>query len=435
MAVMMKMRVYDYPRERKALERAFQRKEMRNSQLEETVAGIIEDVRLRGDVALAEYTEKFDGRRLGARAVKVAPADCAAAWRKLPREIAHALEYARDGIERFHRRQVRKGYVLKSAGVRLEQRVRPLGRAGVYVPGGRACYPSTLLMNVIPAQVAGVKEIIVATPPVQGMAEDFVPLAAAHMLGVSNAVYQMGGAQAIAAMAYGTTTIPKVDKVVGPGNAYVAAAKRMLYGIIDIDSVAGESEVLIIADGTARPDYIAADLIAQAEHTGGETAVLVGMGKSFDFDAVEDALREQLRVAPRKAQATQSLKSGGVFVRVANGAQAAEVANQKAPEHIEIIARGAEEIADAISNVGAIFIGSYTPEAVGDYVAGPNHILPTGGTARFFSPLGVDDFYKTSNVLNYSASALRRATPHVVTLAECEGLSGHAQAVRVRMKS
>jgi len=431
---MLKIRVYDYPKERKALERAFEKRETRNSQLEETVAGIIDDVRRRGDAAVAEYTEKFDGRRLSPRAVKVTPNICAAAWKKIPANIARALEFARDGIERFHKRQVRRGYVLKSGGIRLEQRVRPLGRAGVYVPGGRACYPSTLLMNVIPAQVAGVKDIIVATPPIQGAAEDFVPLAAAHMLGVSNAVYQIGGAQAIAAMAYGTKTVPKVDKVVGPGNAYVAAAKRMLYGVIDIDSIAGESEVFIIADETARADYIAADLIAQAEHTGGETVVLAGIGKHFNFGAVEKALWEQLAAAPRSAQATQSLKSGGVFVRVASGEQAAEVANCKAPEHLEIIARGAENIADAISNAGAIFIGPYTPEAVGDYVAGPNHVLPTGGTARFFSPLSVDDFYKTSNVLNFSEPAMKRAAPHVVALAECEGLSGHAQAVRVRLR-
>jgi histidinol dehydrogenase len=301
------------------------------------------------------------------------------------------------------------------------------------VPGGRASYPSTLLMNVVPAQVAGVPEIIVATPPVEGRPEDLVPFAVAHLLGVSKSVYQMGGAQAIAALAYGTRTIPRVDKVVGPGNAYVATAKRMLYGQIDIDSVAGESEVLIVADDTASPVYIAADLLAQAEHTGGETVVLVGIGRSFDFGAVDLQLRAQLQATPRRSRAEQSLRNGGLFVRVATARQAAEVAEMKAPEHMEVMARNADQIADMVSSVGAVFVGEYTPEPIGDYVAGPNHVLPTGGTARFFSPLGVKDFVKASNVLCFSEGAFRRAAPHTIALAESEGLFAHAEAVRVRL--
>jgi histidinol dehydrogenase len=235
-------------------------------------------------------------------------------------------------------------------------------------------------------------------------------------------------------MAYGTKSVPRVDKVVGPGNAYVAAAKRMLYGVIDIDSVAGESEVLIIADSTARADYIAADLLAQAEHTGGETVVLVGIGRSFNFAAVERELRDQLENAPRRAQALQSLRQGGFFVRVPDAAAAVEVAEMKAPEHMEIMTRDPEKIAEQVSNVGAVFVGCFTPEPIGDYVAGPNHVLPTGGTARFFSPLGVDDFLKSSNVLQFSEAAFNRAAPHTIALAESEGLFAHAEAIRVRQR-
>ena len=428
------IRIYNYPADRRALERAFQGREAANPQIDKTVAEIIAEVKAKGDRALIDYTEKFDGRRLTARTLRVPGEVCKAAWDHLDPSLRRALEFAARNVERFHKRQMRRGFVMTAGGVRLEQRLRPLQRVGVYVPGGRASYPSTLLMNVIPAQVAGVPEIIVATPPVQGRPEDFIPFAAAHMLGVSESVYTIGGAQAVAALAYGTKSVPRVDKVVGPGNAYVASAKRQLYGVIDIDSVAGESEVLIIADDTARPGFIAADLLAQAEHTGGETVVLVGVGAKFNFDAVERELRTQLANTARRAQAEQSLKNGGIFVRVPDAKAAAEVANLKAPEHMEILARDAEKIADMVSNVGAIFIGPFTPEPIGDYVAGPNHVLPTGGTARFFSPLSVDDFVKASNVLKFSEAAFDKAAAHTIAIAESEGLLAHAEAVRVRMR-
>ncbi|MBX7245702.1 MAG: histidinol dehydrogenase [Candidatus Sumerlaeaceae bacterium] len=429
------MKILNYPQDLRAIEKAFSRSEGGDPKVEKIVAGVISAVRRRGDAALQEYTAKFDGKRILAAKLRVDPKVCAAAWRRLPSETKAALEFACDGIENFHRRQLRNGFVLKSAGARLEQRIRPLRRVGVYVPGGRAAYPSTMLMNVIPAQVAGVREIIVATPPVQGKPEDFAPFAAAHLLGVSDRIYQMGGAQAVAAMAFGTKSVPKVDKVVGPGNAFVAAAKRLLYGTIDIDSVAGESEVLIIADDTARPDFIAADLLAQAEHTGGETVVLVGIGARFDFEAVGKELAAQLKTAPRRAQASKSLRNGGIFIRVRTRDEAAEVANLKAPEHMEILTKVPAKIADKVDNVGAVFLGPYTPEPIGDYVAGPNHVLPTGGTARFFSPLGVDDFLKASNVLEFDRAGFDRAAGHVITLAETEGLSAHAEAIRVRQRA
>jgi histidinol dehydrogenase len=424
---------FRYPEERAALERAFARTEAAGGEVERVVERIIQEVARDGDAALVRYAAKFDGVKLNASELRVDPAVCKRAWENLPRELARAFELAASRIEAFHRRQLRKGYVVRSKGMTLEQRVRPLARVGVYVPGGRAVYPSTLLMNAVPAQVAGVGEIVVVTPPVREAPERFTPFAVAHLLGLSEHVYQVGGAQAIAALAYGTKTIPRVDKVVGPGNVYVAAAKRMLYGRIDIDSVAGESEVLIIADTSARPDFLAADLLAQAEHTGGETVVLVGIGEDFDFDAVERELRLQLATAPRRQQARRSLTRRGFFVRVRTREEAVEVAEMKAPEHLEIMARRPEQLAEKISNVGAIFLGAYTPEAVGDYIAGPNHVLPTGGTARFFSPLGVDAFLKTSNVLRYEPEQLERDAPHVIAMAEAEGLFAHAESVRVRL--
>jgi histidinol dehydrogenase len=428
------MRTFDYPRQRKAMLTAFAQDQVRDTRNLKLVQDIIEAVRMRGDDALAEYSERFDGKRLTGKAMRVQARTCEAAWKSLDKKLASALRFAAEGIRAFHEKQVRKGFVLKRAGARLEQRLRPLRRIGAYVPGGAATYPSTMLMNIIPAQVAGVAEIVVATPPVKGDPKKFVPFAVAHMLGVSDSIYQVGGAQAIAALAHGTKTIPKVDKVVGPGNEFVALAKKLLYGTIDIDSVAGNSEVLIIADASASARYIAADLLAQAEHTGGETVVLVGIGKAFDLAAVEWELEAQLQGAPREKQARRSLEHGGIFVRVASEEEAVEVANLKAPEHLEILTRIAERVADKIDHVGAIFIGPYTPEPIGDYVAGPNHVLPTGGTARFFSPLGVDAFLKASNVLTYNRHSFDAAAEHVITLAESEGLYAHANSIRVRLE-
>lgn len=428
------MKIYSFPRQRTAVIKAFSQGDIRDENNTRLVQDIIHAVRERGDAALEEYSERFDGRRLKGKAMRVQAATCRKAWDQLPADLASALEFAAEGIRKFHQKQVRTGFVLKRGGARLEQRLRPLNRIGAYVPGGRATYPSTMLMNIIPAQVAGVKEIVVATPPVKEDPQHFVPFAVAHMLGVADSVYQVGGAQAIAAMAFGTATIPRVDKVVGPGNEFVALAKKLLYGTIDIDSVAGNSEVLIIADETASPRHIAADLLAQAEHTGGECVVLVGIGADFNFKAVEKELEHQLGTAPRAAQARSSLQSGGIFIRVDTVDQAVEVAELKAPEHMEVLTRDAAAVADRVNNVGAIFVGPWTPEPVGDYVAGPNHVLPTGGTARFFSPLGVDAFLKASNVLTYDEKAFRKAAPHIVNLAQSEGLSAHAEAVRVRLE-
>ena len=428
------MKVYNYPTDKRILFDCFSKMEKRDHSVDATVADIIEQVSKRGDSALIEFTERFDKVKLTASTMKATPEICAKAWDNLSQDLRNALTYAAHGIREFHEKQLRVGFSLeRDPGTCLSQRVRPLKRVGVYVPGGRAIYPSTVLMNVIPALVAGVKEIVMVTPPVQGPPEEFAPFACAHMLGISDNVFTVGGAQAVAALAYGTESISRVDKVVGPGNVFVASAKRMLYGTIDIDSVAGESEVLIIADSQSNPSYIAADLLAQAEHTGNETVVLVGIGEDFDFHAVEQAINEQLLTAQRCKQIEMTLSKGGWFIRVPDRKSAVEIANAKAPEHLEILAQNPQEIADEIDAVGAIFIGNYTPEPIGDYVAGPNHVLPTGGTARFFSPLGVDDFLKHSNVLCLSRTAFLEAAPHTIAIAEKEGLFAHANAVKVRL--
>lgn len=433
LVVLAGMENFKYPQDRKAIHARFAAAEARDDRNLKLVQQIISDVQARGDTALLDYAKQFDKIDLTAEDLKVDPGLCQEAFRSLDKDLLSALQFAADGIREFHEKQKRTGFVLERRGAKLEQRIRPLNRIGAYVPGGQAAYPSTMLMNIIPAQVAGVKEIIICTPPIKDDAGSSVPLAVAELLGVSDHVYQVGGAQAIAAMAFGTDTLKRVDKVVGPGNEFVALAKRLLYGTIDIDSVAGNSEVLIIADQTANPAFIAADLLAQAEHTGGETVVLIGIG-DFDFAAVNAELQKQLLNATREKQARQSLETGGIFISVENRAQAIELAELKAPEHMEIMTEDPEELADAISNVGAIFIGDYTPEPIGDYVAGPNHVLPTAGTARFFSPLGVDAFLKASNVLTYSREAFLEAAPHTINLAESEGLSAHAQSIRARLE-
>ncbi len=428
----MDMKIYRYPQQRAEVIQRFQEAENRDDRNLDLVQGVIENVRQHGDAALLEYARRFDQVDLDVPSLKVNPEVCRKALGNLDSTLRQALEYAADGIRAFHEKQVRKGFVLNRNGAVLEQRLRPLKRIGAYVPGGQAAYPSTMLMNIIPAQVAGVSDIVVCTPPVKADAENFIPFAVAELLGVSDRIFQVGGAQAIAAMAYGTDSIPKVDKVVGPGNEYVALAKRLLFGTIDIDSVAGNSEVLIIADETAKPAYVAADLLAQAEHTGGETVVVLGIG-NFDFAALEQELEKQLLSAPRAAQAKQSLETGGIFIQVETREQAIELAELKAPEHMEILTQRPEELADGVNNVGAIFIGPYTPEPIGDYVAGPNHVLPTGGTARFFSPLGVDAFMKASNVLTFSREAFEDAAQHTIALAESEGLAAHDESIRVRL--
>ncbi len=428
------MRIWTWPRDRRAIERFFRRAEAVSADIEGGVRGIIDQVRRGGDRAVARLTRRYDGARVRAGDFDVPAGRLEAAWNATPARLKKALRTARRRIEAFHRTQKLKGWTLREPGFgRIDQRVLPLQRVAVYAPGGKAAYPSTVLMDVVPARVAGVKEVILMTPPGRDGWPDARTLAAAHVAGVDR-VLRIGGAQAVAAAAFGTASIPRVDKVVGPGNIYVATAKQLLYGQIDIDSIAGPSEVLILADAVARLDWVAADMLAQAEHDEDALAgsVLIGGGRRR-AEVLRAELQRQASTLPRRAIINRSLRANGFIIVVRTPAQAIEIANLKAPEHLEIHTEAPRDLADQIHNAGAIFVGPWTPEPVGDYIAGPNHTLPTGGTARFFSPLSVWSFYKTSHVIESTPQGLAALAEPMVALAEAEGLTAHAEAVRRRL--
>jgi histidinol dehydrogenase len=400
--------------------------------LREDVAAILKSVAERGDAALLEYTARFDRLSVAdAGALRVGPDALAAAARAVPPDLLESLRRAAEQIRVFHQRQAETGFVdLSPDGTLLGQRVLPLRRVGVYVPGGRAAYPSSVLMNVIPARVAGVDEVVMASPAPDGEMDPAV-LAAAHVAGVTE-VLRMGGAQAVGALAYGTESIERVDKIVGPGNRWVAEAKRQVFGAVDIDMVAGPSEILVIADDTADPRQDAADLIGQAEHDPDAIAWLVTDSAEL-ADRVPAELESLLVANPRRDIARASLEGNGLLLIVPDLVAAAAAADLRAPEHLELLVRQPLELAGRIRNAGAIFLGAYSPEPMGDYFAGPNHVLPTGGTARFASPLGVYDFVKRTSLIGYSEARLRAHADDVIRLAEAEGLHGHAEAVRVRI--
>ncbi len=404
-----------------------------NPELRDTVSAIIRDVAERGDAALLEYTRKFDRfDRPSVRKLSYGPDDLERAAAELDTPLFKALRAAATNIRVFHERQVDRGFLdLLPDGSMLGQRVTPLERVGVYVPGGLAAYPSSVLMNVMPARVAGVRSVVMVSPTPDGQVAPAV-LAAAHIAGVDE-FYRVGGAQAVAALAYGTETIGAVDKIVGPGNRWVAEAKRQVFGRVDIDMIAGPSEILVIADDTANPTHVAADLIGQAEHDADAIAWLVTTDEAL-ASAVPAEVDRLLASNPRAEIARASLETNGLIVIVRDLADAAEVANLRAPEHLELIVREPLALAGAIHNAGAIFLGAHTPESLGDYYAGPNHVLPTGGTARWASPLGTYEFVKRTSLLGYSAERLAAHAEDVIRLAESEGLPGHAEAVRVRFK-
>jgi histidinol dehydrogenase len=394
-------------------------------------ARIVDDVRARGDAALRDLTRQFDGvdiedMRVGADEVDRAVAE-------VPEEFRDAIALAADSIEDFHRRQVPNSwFTTQEGGVFLGVKVTPLRRVGIYVPGGRACYPSSVLMNAIPAQVAGVEEIAMVVPPAaDGSVSPYV-LAAARQVGITE-IYRVGGAQAIAALAYGTKSIARVEKITGPGNAYVTAAKKLVVGDVGIDMLAGPSEVLVLADETAEPALVAIDLMAQAEHDPGASAFLVTTDAELP-DLVDEALEVLLADAPRAAVIRLSLSDNGRVIVVPDVSAALDVANEIAPEHLEVMMADPLELLGSIRNAGAIFLGPWTPESVGDYIAGPNHVLPTGGTARFSSPLSVEDFVKRSSVISYSLEALEADAPTVMAIAGAEGLDAHAKAVALRLE-
>ena len=387
---------------------------------------IIADVRARGNAAVIELTARFEGRHLDPEQLEVDEERRAAAAARVPASIRAALELAARRVREFHETQTHATTGLVREGERLHSRVAPLRRVAVYAPGGTAAYPSSVLMAGIPAKVAGVDEVVLLTP----RASDVV-LLAAELAGIDR-VFEIGGAQAIAAAAMGTETIPRVDKIVGPGNAYVTAAKRQVFGLCDIDGIAGPSEILVLADATSDPELVAADLLSQAEHDLEACAILVTDHLPL-VDATDAALVRQLADLPRRAIATAALLDHGAAVLVADRAAMVRVADEYAPEHLELLVASPEELVERLRGAGAIFVGPYTPEAAGDYTAGPSHVLPTAGAARFGSPLGVWDFVKHTSVLALSHAALRAQAEAIVTLARAEGLEAHARAVERRL--
>lgn len=424
------MRILDYVREPRTVLELSRRRTKISPEVEDRAREILRAVETEGDEAVTTYTRQLDCKFIDSLGLRISERECRAAFASVSREFHGALRVARANITAYHRKQRPKSWILRSAGVRLQHRVAPLRRVGIYVPGGKAAYPSTVLMNALPAKVAGVREIVMTTPcNGEGKVAPEV-LVAAVECGISE-IYRIGGVQAIGALAFGTESIRRVDKITGPGNAYVAAAKQLVYGRVGIDGIAGPTEVMIIADATARPAFVAADLIAQAEHDESASPILITNSQVL-ADQVASELSLQLEKAPRRVVAQRAFQNNGVIILVREIRQAIEIANEFAPEHLQIITRNPGSLAARISNAGAVFLGEWSTEALGDYLAGPNHTLPTGGTARFSSALSVNDFMKFTNVIHFSRTAFLDAAPHVEAFAEAERLAGHAASVRIR---
>lgn len=408
-----------------------QREQEAAADVDETVRGILADVKTNGDTAVLEYTARFDGAVLTDMAVP--PQEIAKAQTAVGAAYLDILRQAAANIRAYHEKQKRIGYVMtEKPGVVLGQKITPLDRVGVYVPGGTASYPSTVLMDVIPAKIAGVGEIIMVTPPGKdGKIPDAI-LAAAGVAGVDR-IFKVGGAQAVAALAYGTTSIPRVDKIVGPGNIYVATAKRMVYGLVDIDMIAGPSEILAIADETANPDFLAIDLLSQAEHDKLAASFLVTTSRPL-AEKVSERIEAHLSTLPREEIARAAIENNSAIVLTDTLENAVAISNQIAPEHLEVFTADPFALLPAIRHAGSIFLGANAPEALGDYFAGPNHTLPTSGTARFSSPLSVDDYVKKSSFIYYDKSALAEVGEQIAAFARSEGLEAHARSVDIRLK-
>lgn len=396
------------------------------------VAAVLADIKERGDEAVCAYTARFDGATLVPGQLLVSRSEIDQAYAAVDPEVLQSLRVARERIEKYHRLQLTHSWLEPDQdGVILGQLVRPVGRVGLYVPGGTASYPSSVLMNAVPARVAGVPEIVMATPPDREGRINPYTLVAAVEAGVQE-IYKAGGTQAIGALAYGTATVAKVDKITGPGNIYVTLAKQQVYGLVDIDMLAGPSEVLVVADHTANPVHVAADLLSQAEHDVLASAVLLTPDRQL-AEAVGREIERQLAQLPRREVAARSLDNYGAIVITRDLTEAIALANRYAPEHLELVVAEPFQWLGRIQHAGAIFLGPNSPEPVGDYLAGPNHVLPTGGTARFYSPLGVETFLKRSSVISFSREALHRLGPDIVRLAGVEGLTAHANAIKVRL--
>ena len=399
-------------------------------EVESAVDSVLADVRTRGDAALFDLTERFDGVRPGS--LRVTESEIEEAFALCPDELIEMLNKAADNIREFHSRQLREGFEFKRGNAVLGQRVLPLASAGLYIPGGTASYPSTVLMSAVPAHIAGVGRIVMVTPP--GKDGKIAPaiLAAAHIAGVTE-IYKVGGAQAIAALAYGTESIKRVDKIVGPGNIFVATAKKKVFGLVDIDMIAGPSEILVVADGRADPVNVAADMLSQAEHDRLAAAVLVCTDERF-ASAVSMELERQIPLLPRAEIARASVDTNGKIIIVPDVETAVEIANAIAPEHLELCVAEPFRYLGSVRNAGSVFLGDSTPEALGDYWAGPNHTLPTMGTARFSSPLSVDEFIKRSSYICYTREELKKAADGIAILARSEGLEAHARSVEIRFE-
>lgn len=396
------------------------------------VAGIIENVKINGDKALFEYSEKFDGAHL--TGFEVTENEITEAFKEVDCRFIEILKKAAENIRAFHSRQVRNSFIInETKGVITGQKIIPIEKVGLYVPGGKAAYPSTVLMDSIPAKIAGCKEIVITTPPNKEGKVNPVILAAAKIAGVDR-IFKVGGAQAVAALAYGTESIPKVDKIVGPGNAYVAEAKKQVFGTVSIDMIAGPSEILIVADKSCNPSYVAADLLSQAEHDEMASAVLVTDSVEL-ANAVSAELEVQIPLLAREKIARASVESNGKIIITENIAEAVEIANKLAPEHLELCVDNPFDLLDAVKNAGSVFMGKYCPEALGDYFAGPNHTLPTSGTARFSNPLSVDDFVKKTQYTYYTKDALADVAQDVAYFAMQEGLTAHAKSAVIRTES
>ncbi len=413
------------------LEFILNRNQLDYGNVQDIVDGIIADIRKNKNQALFKYTEQFDKIKLDENTIKVTKEEIEEAYTLVDKKLIDVIKKSASRIKDFHEKQKINSWLEPSPnGEMLGQLIRPLEYVGVYVPGGKAAYPSSVLMNVMPAKVAGVKNIIMTTPVQKNGKINPNTLVAANEAGVTE-IYKVGGAQAIAALAFGTESVPKVDKICGPGNIFVALAKRTVYGHVNIDSVAGPSEILVVADKTANPVYVAADMLSQAEHDELASAVLVT--DSIELaENVKIELEKQTAVLERKEIIEKSLRDYSAIIVVENLDKACEISNTIAPEHMEVCTLNPFELLPKIQNAGAIFLGNYSPEPLGDYMAGPNHVLPTGGTARFFSPLSIDDFIKKSSIISFSKEALLNLQEDIISFANAEGLTAHANAVRVR---
>ncbi len=429
------MRIIELNQETKdsLLENLLKRSPSNYGQYEQTVNEIIADVRARKDQALFEYTSRFDKCELTKETIKVTEEEIEEAYAAISPEFIEVMKKSAHNIRSFHEKQLHSSWIIpKDDGTILGQKILPIAISGVYVPGGKAAYPSSVLMNVLPAKVAGVSRIIMTTPPGADRKVNPGTLVAAHIAGVDE-IYKAGGAQAIAAMAFGTESIPRVDKITGPGNIFVALAKKACFGYVSIDSIAGPSEILVLADETANPRYVAADLLSQAEHDEMASAILITTSMEL-AKKVSEQVSAFTEKQERKEIIQKSLDHYGYILVAENMDQAIETANEIASEHLEILTRDPYEVMTKIKNAGAIFLGEYSSEPLGDYFAGPNHILPTNGTARFFSPLNVDDFMKKTSIISYSRQALEKVHKDIELFAQKEGLTAHANSIKVRFE-